>query len=213
MPGQYSTRCRSRPHPESSGSQTAPPRRFLCVRCRTPVLVCSYCDRGQIYCAGGCAQEARACAQRAAGQRYQESFRGRLKHAARSARHWIATSFVGGPVRKCFDLRGEVVRRLTEFGNVGARWKGSRAPPNEIMDRSAKEIARVEDAQRVFRDLASQMRAFAENEFLAMKLVRLWYDPRNASDGLIGFSTELDTYGESRASRRKPIETALRINS
>lgn len=87
MPGQYSIRCRSRPHPESSGTQTAPPRRFLCVRCRAPVLVCSRCDRGQIYCAGGCAQEARACAQRAAGQRYQESFRGRLKHAARSARH------------------------------------------------------------------------------------------------------------------------------
>jgi hypothetical protein len=87
MPGQYSIRCRSRPHPESSGTQTAPPRRFLCVRCRAPVLVCSHCDRGQIYCAGGCAKEARACAQRAAGQRYQESFRGRLKHAARSARH------------------------------------------------------------------------------------------------------------------------------
>jgi hypothetical protein len=126
---------------------------------------------------------------------------------------WTATSFVGGPVRKFFDLRGEVIRRLIEFGNVGARWKGSRASPNEIMDRSEKEIARLEDAQRVFRDLASQMRAFAENEFLAMKLVRLWYDPRNASDGLIGFSTELDTYGESRASRRKLIETALRINS
>src|ERR1700730_3523255 len=87
MPGQYSIRCRSRPHPESSGTQTAPPRRFLCVRCRAPVLVCSHCDRGQIYCAGGCAQEARACAQRAAGQRYQESFRGRLKHAARAAHH------------------------------------------------------------------------------------------------------------------------------
>lgn len=86
MPGQYSTRCHSRPRPESSGMETAAPRRFLCVRCRAPVLVCSHCDRGQIYCAGTCAQEARACAQRAAGRRYQSSFRGRLKHAARSAR-------------------------------------------------------------------------------------------------------------------------------
>lgn len=87
MPGHYSSRCGLRPHPESSGTETAPPRRFLCVRCRASVLVCSHCDRGQIYCAGTCAQEARACAQRAAGQRYQKSFRGRLNHAARAARY------------------------------------------------------------------------------------------------------------------------------
>jgi hypothetical protein len=31
--------------------------------------ICSCCDRGQIYCAGGCAQEARYHAQRAAGRR------------------------------------------------------------------------------------------------------------------------------------------------
>jgi hypothetical protein len=31
---------------------------------------------------------------------------------------WAVSSFVGGPVRRFFDLRGEVVRRLTEFANV-----------------------------------------------------------------------------------------------
>ena len=33
------------------------------------------------------------------------------------------TSFVGSPVRKFFDLRGETVRRLTEFASVCARYK------------------------------------------------------------------------------------------
>jgi len=97
-----------------------------------------------------------------------------------------------------------VIRRLNEFGNVGALWKESRASPGEVeqTDRSEKEIARLEDAQRVFRDLASQMRAFAENEPLAMKLVRrLDYDPMKASLGLTGLSIKYDTY---RSQARTP---------
>jgi hypothetical protein len=42
---------------------------------------------------------------------------------------WGVTSFVGSPVRKFFDLRGEVVRRLTEFANVRARYKELRDAP------------------------------------------------------------------------------------
>jgi len=89
MSGHYSTRCRSRPHPESSEAETkiGPLRFFLCARCRAQVYVCRCCDHGQSYCAGSCAQEARVQAQRAASRRYQESRRGRLNHAARTARH------------------------------------------------------------------------------------------------------------------------------
>src|SRR5438128_2462148 len=84
--------------------------------------------------------------------------------AVGAALGWTASSFVGGPVRKFFDLRGEVIRRLTEFANVSARWKevpdDSGATSGEVhaMDLSDKEIARLEEAQRVLRDLASQMR-------------------------------------------------------
>jgi len=70
-------------------------RFFLCAACRIPVLVCSGCDRGQIYCAGGCSQRRRRQSQREAGRRYQSSRRGRLAHAERSrryrARHKIVT--------------------------------------------------------------------------------------------------------------------------
>ena len=63
-----------------------PARRFVCACCRAPVLVCSHCDRGQIYCAAGCSATARRQAQRDAGQRYQDSLPGRFHHAARTQR-------------------------------------------------------------------------------------------------------------------------------
>lgn len=86
MPGQYSTRCGSRPCPRLA-EPAATARFFLCARCRAQVLICSRCDRGQIYCASGCAQQARRLAQQAAGRRYQASRRGRLSHAARAGRY------------------------------------------------------------------------------------------------------------------------------
>lgn len=62
-------------------------RMFLCARCHSQVLVCRRCDRGQIYCIGTCAQEARRDRQREARRRYQASPRGRTLHAERSRRY------------------------------------------------------------------------------------------------------------------------------
>ena len=60
-----------------------PARLFLCARCQAQVLVCSQCDRGQRYCAAGCADMTRQTRQREAGSRYQKGRSGRHKHAAR----------------------------------------------------------------------------------------------------------------------------------
>jgi hypothetical protein len=62
-------------------------RLFLCARCRCQVLICRQCDRGQRYCSGTCAQEARRIQQRDARRRYQGTPRGRAMHAARSRRY------------------------------------------------------------------------------------------------------------------------------
>ena len=64
-----------------------PARRYLCACCRTPVLICSYCDRGQRYCALGCAAQARLHCMQAAGERFQASRRGRHAHAERQRRY------------------------------------------------------------------------------------------------------------------------------
>jgi hypothetical protein len=62
-------------------------RFFLCGRCRAQVLICSRCDRGQIYCTAECSQAARQESQRHAGRRYQQGRRGRFAHAERARRY------------------------------------------------------------------------------------------------------------------------------
>ena len=64
-------------------------RMLLCARCRSQVLICWRCDRGQIYCIGTCAQEARRDRQKEARQRYQATRRGRAMYADRN-RHYRA---------------------------------------------------------------------------------------------------------------------------
>ena len=49
----------------------------LCAGCHQQVVVCSCCDRGQIYCADGFARQARRRSVHQAGRRYQASRRGR----------------------------------------------------------------------------------------------------------------------------------------
>jgi len=72
---------------ESTDASCGTARLFLCARCRAQVVICRSCDRGQIYCAAGCARDARREAGRAAGRRYQASDRGRLAHALRARRY------------------------------------------------------------------------------------------------------------------------------
>ena len=61
-------------------------RLYNCVRCAKQVRICRRCDRGNRYCAEGCAQISRREAQRRAGRSYQRSPRGACNHAARQAR-------------------------------------------------------------------------------------------------------------------------------
>ena len=63
------------------------PRLFLCIRCHEQVILCSWCDHGQIYCGISCAQFARQKSLRLARLRYQKTFNGRRHHAACQARY------------------------------------------------------------------------------------------------------------------------------
>ncbi len=62
-------------------------RLFNCARCYHQVVVCSDCDRGQIYCGPSCSDVARVQSCRKAQKRYQKSFKGRMKHAMRQRRY------------------------------------------------------------------------------------------------------------------------------
>jgi len=89
MSDQYRGKPAVRPHcvGQSDHDDAGSARFFLCAGCRTQALICSCCDRGQIYCDGDCGSHARRRGQRAAGARYQASRRGRLRHAERARRY------------------------------------------------------------------------------------------------------------------------------
>lgn len=62
-------------------------RLFNCARCNRLVTICSCCDRNNIYCCPDCAAIARKNSIRKAGKRYQNSLKGRHKHADRQRRY------------------------------------------------------------------------------------------------------------------------------
>lgn len=62
-------------------------RMFLCARCRMQVVLCSRCDRGNVYCGSECSQYRRRDSIREAGRRYQASRAGRFAHAERARRY------------------------------------------------------------------------------------------------------------------------------
>lgn len=62
-------------------------RLYNCACCAQQVRICRYCDRGNLYCAGGCAAVRRRESVRRAGERYQLSYPGACRHAARQ-RAW-----------------------------------------------------------------------------------------------------------------------------
>jgi len=62
-------------------------RLFLCARCRCVVVICSSCDRGQIYCSSDCSEIRRRETIRQAARRYQRSAIGARNHARRQARY------------------------------------------------------------------------------------------------------------------------------
>jgi hypothetical protein len=99
---------------------------------------------------------------------------------------WITLEFVGRPLCKFFDLRGETVYRLAKVANVRSIRVPTEQSPSGAANQqqlSEAELAALADAIKTVRDLASQLRAFAFNETNALRFVRwLGYDPLKASE-------------------------------
>lgn len=110
MPGQYSTRGPPRPRLCGKGERDATGRLYPCARCGVLVVICSCCDRGNIYCEQGCAEESRRSKQRAAGRRYQRTRNGRRNHAARAGAYRARQKNVthrGSPPQQIGDVLPE----------------------------------------------------------------------------------------------------------
>lgn len=135
MPGQYPTHEVVRPRPCGHSQQNdATARFYLCAGCRDLVVICSCCDRGNIYCGEGCASAARRSAQREAGRRYQSSRPGRHKHAERARSYRERQKKVthqGSPASRIDDVIGpsaavapRVVQRVPRaFPQQSSSWR------------------------------------------------------------------------------------------
>lgn len=62
-------------------------RLYQCALCHRQAIVCSQCDRGQIYCSKTCSDKARTQSVKSARTRYRQSFKGKRNHAACQARY------------------------------------------------------------------------------------------------------------------------------
>ena len=124
---------------DDCASAETPARFFLCARCRTQVVICCRCDRGQIYCAGDCAQEARRRSRREAGRRYQRSRDGRFAHAERNRRYRVRRKNVthqGSPPPPPDGLlaSGSKAPEVAPLSSGQARLSGPAACPGRGLD-------------------------------------------------------------------------------
>ncbi len=62
-------------------------RLFSCSRCHIQTVICSHCDRGQIYCSSTCSKASRLQSCRSAERRYQHTPGGKINHALRQKRY------------------------------------------------------------------------------------------------------------------------------
>jgi|HubBroStandDraft_6_1064221.scaffolds.fasta_scaffold819831_1 hypothetical protein len=137
---------------------------------------------------------------------------------AAAAIAWVTLEFVGRPLRKFFDIRGDVIRTIVEFANVRPRFEErDGSSPGEIFEEedtqlSETDMKRLDTARDAFRALGAQLRAFAGNETWAGYVVSwLGYDPLKASSALIGLSNSVDRLNAERRSYEKSVAEALLI--
>jgi hypothetical protein len=64
-------------------------RLFYCASCSQQVVICSHCDRGNIYCGLKCTTAARQKYCKASNKRYQQTKQGRFNNALRQSRFRI----------------------------------------------------------------------------------------------------------------------------
>jgi hypothetical protein len=150
-------------------------RIYCCGRCGKLVVICRRCDRGNVYCAAACAELSRRESNRRHGRNYQQSGRGRMKHADRQA---------------CY--RERLRQKVTQQGFAAA-------PPLPTEDRKQSLVAEPVKTATVAVEPEDQASARAHSS--AFEIVP---EDSTAQGGSFDPRTPLDTfasvevYGEAR---------------
>jgi hypothetical protein len=102
------------------------------------------------------------------------------------------------------------------YDNVRARWRqadeGVRVSAVGAEDMTPDNFERLQEAENQYRDLASQVRAFADTQSPTCTVLRWFgFDVRKAASGLIGLSNTINTFGKTRAFHKEAINGALKF--
>jgi hypothetical protein len=129
---------------------------------------------------------------------------------------WIVFNTIGKPLLMFFDLRTEIRRTMILYDNVRARWmqagEYARVLAASEVDRTPDNFERLQEAENQYRDLGSQVRAFADTQSPTCIVLRWFgFDVRKASSGLIGLSNTINTYGKARAFHKDTINEAMKF--
>ena len=126
---------------------------------------------------------------------------------------WFALELIGRPVRRFFDLRRTVRQQMLVLADIPTPQARETCVTSEQIRRYDLDLKKAREAQRVLRDLASQMAAFAANEKAASFAIRPFgFDASAAGSGLMKLADALDRHGPGRASFHKNVEGALRFS-
>jgi hypothetical protein len=132
--------------------------------------------------------------------------------AATGAFGWFALELIGRPIRKFFDLRRTVRDQMRSLADVPTPQPRETCVTSGQIRQYDRDLKKAREAQRILRDLASQMLAFAESERAACIAIRPFgFDPSAAGGGLTRLANALDRHGPDRARFHKSVETALRF--
>ncbi|MGA8323276.1 MAG: hypothetical protein WB774_21290 [Xanthobacteraceae bacterium] len=79
---------------------------------------------------------------------------------------------------------------------------------------SSEEDARLTEVEKAFRNLGAEMRAFANADRLAYRMVcGLGYDADQIAGALIAYYNSISTYGQARFNAQTRLEKLLRIRA
>lgn len=129
---------------------------------------------------------------------------------------WFATQFVGGPIRKFFDLRGEIIEQFIRTANIPAQYREPRRAGDDpkVFEMTDEETQRLNAAVITFRELSAKMAAFVENERIALSVIRWFgYGPEAAKQALMGISNTRHLYGLTRKKHLDDLAAALKFRT
>ena len=110
------------------------------------------------------------------------------------------------------SLRTEVRRTMILCENVRARWLARDNFRVSAVGEDMTPDNLLQEAENQYRDLASQVRAFADTQSPTCATLRwLGFDVRKASSGLIGLSNTINTFGKTRAFQKQTVNEALKF--